>query len=135
MDRHWTQVTPSEFPWERDALAFLKQHLPDHEPYRVWANFEFLLDGKIVEVDALVIAPKGVFLVEIKSWPGRLDGDAGTWRNTRPGDVRARSMDNGKRTLLRQRSTRRWLMTAFDFKNLIKVSSSWPRSVASSTRT
>lgn len=94
MDRDWTQVTPSEFPWERDALRFLKERLPDHEPYRVWANFEFLLDGTIGEVDALVIAPKGVFLVEIKSWPGRLDGDAGTWRNTRPGESRGRSMDN-----------------------------------------
>jgi len=28
----WIQVTPSEFPWEREALAFLKDRLPDHEP-------------------------------------------------------------------------------------------------------
>lgn len=94
MNRHWTQVTPSGFPWERDALTFLKERLPEHEPYRVWANFEFLLDGTVGEIDALVVAPKGVFLVEIKSWPGRLDGDAGTWRNTRSADARGRSMDN-----------------------------------------
>ncbi len=94
MDSRWVQVTPSEFPWERDALAFLKRHLPDHEPYHVWANFEFLLDGTIGEVDALVVAPKGLFLVEIKSWPGLLEGDAGTWRNTRPGEVHARTLDN-----------------------------------------
>jgi serine/threonine protein kinase len=90
----WTQVTPSEFPWERDALAYLQRGLPDHEPYRAWANFEFLLDGTIGEVDALVIAPKGVFLVEIKSWPGRLDGDAGTWRVTRPGQPHSSRFDN-----------------------------------------
>jgi len=94
MDARWTQVTPSDFPWERDALAFLKERLPDHEPYRAWANFEFLLDGTIGEVDALVVAPKGVFLVEIKSWPGTLEGDAGTWRLKRPGQVRAGTMDN-----------------------------------------
>ena len=94
MNSHWTQITESEFPWERDALAFLKQRLPDHDPYRAWANFEFLLDGTIGEVDALVVAPKGIFLIEIKSWPGRLEGDAGTWRNTRPGDTRVRTMDN-----------------------------------------
>ncbi|WP_354699042.1 serine-threonine kinase [Paraconexibacter sp. AEG42_29] len=94
MNARWIQVTPSEFPWERDALAFLKQRLPDHEPYRAWANFEFLQDGAIGEVDVLVVAPKGVFLIEIKSWPGRLEGDAGTWRNTRPGEARARSLDN-----------------------------------------
>ena len=74
MDRGWVQVTPSEFSWERDALAFLKQHLPDHEPYRAWANFEFVLDGSIGEVDVLVVSPKGVFLIEIKSWPGELRG-------------------------------------------------------------
>ena len=74
MDRAWIQVTPSEFSWERDALAFLKQRLPDHEPYRAWANFEFVLDGSIGEVDALVVSPKGVFLIEIKSWPGELRG-------------------------------------------------------------
>lgn len=94
MDSRWVQVTPSEFPWERDALAFLERRLPDHEPYHVWANFEFLLDGTIGEVDALVVAPKGIFLIEIKSWPGLLEGDAGTWRNTRPGAVHARTLDN-----------------------------------------
>src|SRR3954463_16046426 len=82
MERNWVQVTPSEFSWERDALAFLKRNLPDHEPYRAWANFEFVLDGSIGEVEKLVVSPKGVFLVEIKSWPGELRGDAGTWRRT-----------------------------------------------------
>jgi serine/threonine protein kinase len=90
----WIQVTPSAFPWERDALVFLKDRLPDHEPYRAWANFEFILDGAIGEVDVLVVAPKGVFLVEVKSWPGVVKGDAGTWRNTRPDEVRARTLDN-----------------------------------------
>ena len=94
MDRNWIQVTPSEFAWERDALAFLKRNLPDHEPYRAWANFEFVLDGSIGEVDTLVVSPKGVFLIEIKSWPGELRGDAGTWRRTPPGHTRERSDDN-----------------------------------------
>jgi len=94
MDRAWTEITPSEFAWEREALAFLKAGLPDHEPYRAWANFEFVLDGSIGEVDVLVVSPKGVFLVEIKSWPGELRGDAGTWRRTPPGAARERSEDN-----------------------------------------
>ena len=94
MDRNWIQVTPSEFAWEHDALAFLKRNLPDHEPYRAWANFEFVMDGSIGEVDTLVVSPKGVFLIEIKSWPGELRGDAGTWRRTAPGNTRERSDDN-----------------------------------------
>ncbi len=80
----WTQITPSEYPWEREALDYLKRRLPAHEPYRAWANFEFLLDSAVSEIDVLVAVPKGLFLVEIKSWPGRLKGDAGTWRRTPP---------------------------------------------------
>lgn len=94
MKAGWVQVTPSEFPWERDALAFLKERLPDHEPYRAWANFEFILDGTIGEVDVLIVSPKGLFLVEIKSWPGVVRGDAGTWRRTPPNQTRERSDDN-----------------------------------------
>lgn len=76
----WVEISPSEHPWEREALAFLKDRLPDHDPYRAWSNFEFIAaDGSINEVDALVLTPKGFFLVEIKSRPGNVEGDASTW--------------------------------------------------------
>jgi serine/threonine protein kinase len=90
----WQQITQSEYPWEREALDYLKRRLPDHEPYRAWANFEFLLGGVLSEVDVLVAVPKGLFLVEIKNWPGRIDGDAGTWRWTRPGSTTGKTLDN-----------------------------------------
>jgi len=90
----WIQVTPSEFPWELEALTFLRERLPDHEPYRAWANFEFIQDGNISEVDLFVVSPKGLFLVEIKSWPGVVRGDAGTWQRTQPGRTREVSFDN-----------------------------------------
>ncbi len=80
MEKFWTEITPSQFPWEREALEFIRRHLPDHEPYRAWSNFEFIADdGSINEVDLLVLTPKGFFLVEIKSRPGRLTGNAGAW--------------------------------------------------------
>ena len=61
-------------PWSSSASV------PDHEPYRAWANFEFIADdGSINEVDLLLFTPQGFFLIEIKSRPGRLFGDAGTW--------------------------------------------------------
>lgn len=76
----WTTVAESGFPWERDALEFIRARFPSHEPYRAWSNFEFIADdGSINEVDLLVFSPMGFFLVEIKSRPGRLYGDAGTW--------------------------------------------------------
>src|SRR5258708_31030977 len=77
---HWHTITESKFPWERDALEFIRQQFPDHEPYRAWTNFEFIADdGSINEVDLLVFSSEGFFLIEIKSRPGRLFGDAGTW--------------------------------------------------------
>lgn len=73
-------MTESKYPWERDALDFVRAKFPPHEPYRAWANFEFIADdGSINEVDLLVFTPQGFFLIEIKSRPGRLFGDAGTW--------------------------------------------------------
>src|SRR4051812_5861241 len=96
MDAHserWRQITPSAFPWEREAQDFVREGLPDHEPYRAWASFEFIENSAIGEVDLLVCSPVGLFLVEIKSWPGHVDGDAGTWTNTRP-NGRARPFDN-----------------------------------------
>ncbi len=77
---NWTTIAESNFPWERDALELVRQQLPSHEPYRAWSNFEFIADdGSINEVDLLVFTPQGFFLIEIKSRPGRLFGDAGTW--------------------------------------------------------
>jgi len=78
--KNWVSVTQSAFPWEREALDFVRSRFPAHEPYRAWSNFEFIADdGSINEVDFLVFTPQGFFLVEIKSRPGRLSGDAGTW--------------------------------------------------------
>ncbi len=78
--KNWTTISESRYAWERDALEFIKQGFPAHEPYRAWSNFEFIADdGSINEVDLLVFSPQGFFLIEIKSRPGRLSGDAGTW--------------------------------------------------------
>jgi hypothetical protein len=39
--KNWITVADSQHAWER----------PDHEPYRAWANFEFIApDGNINEV-------------------------------------------------------------------------------------
>lgn len=77
---NWITVTESQFPWEREALDFIRRQFPAHEPYRAWSNFEFMAgDGTINEVDLLVFTPQGFFLIEIKSRPGKIVGDQGTW--------------------------------------------------------
>lgn len=76
----WKTIARSQFPWEQEALDFVRERLPDHDPYRAWSNFEFIADdGSINEVDLLVFTPVGYFLVEIKSNPGKLNGDTHTW--------------------------------------------------------
>ncbi len=93
LDTRWKQITESQFAWEREALEFIRDRLPDHEPWRAWANFEFIADdGSVNEVDLLVLGPRGLFLVEIKSRLGVLSGDAACWSWTDSG--RTRTDDN-----------------------------------------
>lgn len=76
----WQAISESNFQWEREALEWLRAQLPDREPWHAWSNFEFIDDeGRVNEIDLLVLTPSGLFLVEIKSRPGTLDGDAHTW--------------------------------------------------------
>ncbi len=89
----WTTVSQSPFAWERDALDFARGHLPDHDPWRAWSNFEFIDDeGRVNEVDLLVLTPSGLVLIEIKSRPGTVRGDALSW--TWITDGRAITTDN-----------------------------------------
>ncbi|MGH7085842.1 MAG: BREX system serine/threonine kinase PglW, partial [Acetobacteraceae bacterium] len=83
----------SSFAWEREALDFLRQYFPAHEPWRAWSNFEFIDDeGRVNEVDLLALTPSGLILLEIKSRPGTLQGDAHSWTWTTDG--RQLTVDN-----------------------------------------
>jgi serine/threonine protein kinase len=77
---NWSAITTSAFPWEKEALDYMRAQFPGHDPYRAWSNFEFIADdGSLNEVDLLVFTPQGFFLIEIKSRPGVLSGDTHTW--------------------------------------------------------
>ncbi|NBE83595.1 NERD domain-containing protein [Micromonospora rubida] len=76
----WTTITPSQFAHEREALAHVQALLPDTEPYRAWSNFTFTAQtGHPYEVDLLVAAPSGLYLIEIKSLTGRLVSSGSNW--------------------------------------------------------
>ena len=61
----WNIITPSQYEWERRGLDFIRTGLPDHDPYRAWANFEFQTeDGAIYEIDLLVLTKQGFWLLE-----------------------------------------------------------------------
>ncbi len=81
----WTAVTESAYAWEAEALAWLRDRLPDALGYFGWSNFEFVAgDGAVNEVDALILTPTKLLLVEIKSRPGTVRADAGAWEWTFP---------------------------------------------------
>lgn len=76
----WKVITPSEFPWEQEAFDYLRSQLPDADPYLAWQGFNFITDtGSIYKVDVLILTPVGFFVVEVKSHPGALTGDATSW--------------------------------------------------------
>jgi len=81
----WTAVCDFAFTWEAEAIAWLRERLPDSAAYRGWSNFEFVAqDGSVNAVDALIVTPTKLLLVEIKSRPGAVKADSGAWAWTRP---------------------------------------------------
>ncbi|HMD93657.1 MAG TPA: NERD domain-containing protein [Trebonia sp.] len=74
------QGPKSDYPWEQDALQHIKAQMPDAEPYRAWQTFTFTASsGHVREVDLFIATPGGLFLVEIKSHPGRAANNGSTW--------------------------------------------------------
>jgi hypothetical protein len=85
LEGRWTTVTESEFDHERRGLEAIREKLPDSEPWRAWSNFTFTArTGHVREVDLLVVAPGGVFMIELKDWHGSLTTENGTWVQTTP---------------------------------------------------
>jgi len=119
MDKLWKQITQSDYAWEREALEFAKQLLPDYDPYRAWANFEFIAqDGSINEVDLMVLTPKGMYLIEVKSYPGVIRGDASNWVWEKPQG--GRKVFDNPRLLTRRKAQK--------LASLLKVQPSFLRS-------
>lgn len=81
---------------EREAIDFAIDVLPDGDPYHVWALLD-LLDpstGRFYEIDLLVLGYSALYLVEIKSGPGRYEGDHLDWWRTAPDGSRPHYMEN-----------------------------------------
>ncbi|MGW7296711.1 BREX system serine/threonine kinase PglW [Streptomyces sp. NPDC054829] len=91
LEDRWTTVTESEYEHERRGLEAIRRRLPDEEPWRAWTNFMFTANsGHVREVDLLVVAPAGVFLVELKDWHGSVHGGGNDWVQTTPSGTNRR---------------------------------------------
>lgn len=81
------QGAETDYPWEREAIDFVLDTLPDVDPYNAWPLVEFVVPstGQLYEVDLLVLSRHCLYLVEIKSHPGELTGDSRDWCFTHEG--------------------------------------------------
>jgi serine/threonine protein kinase len=86
----------TEYAHEKEALDFVRDGFPDRDPFhgRGLADLLEPSSGRLYEIDLLVIGYAAVFVVEIKSHPGRISGDAHGWQWTPPGASRTRDIDN-----------------------------------------
>jgi len=64
----WTRISESAYTWEAEAIDWLAGRLPDSDAWQGWSNLEFVAqDGSVNEVDALVLTPTKLLLIEIKT--------------------------------------------------------------------
>lgn len=79
-DDRWVTIADSQFAHEKQGLEIVKQLLPDAQPFRAWANFEFRDSrGRWHEVDLLVLARDCLYLIELKHYRGILTGNDHVW--------------------------------------------------------
>ncbi len=80
---------------ERAAIDFVGQQLPNTDPYHLWALCD-LIDpptGRLYEIDLIVLGYSALYLIEVKSGPGRYAGDSVDWHRFPPDGGKPRYMD------------------------------------------
>ncbi len=79
-------VGSSPHPWEREAIDFAFKALAGRgDPFQARALVELLEpSGSLYEIDLLVVGYSAIYVVEIKSHPGSIEGDHVEWLWTTP---------------------------------------------------
>lgn len=84
----------SPHPWEREAMAFIKKELPNGDPYLAGLQVDLHgPSGTLHQLDAVILGYHALYVVEVKSHPGTLDGDHADWKFTFP-DGKVSVIDN-----------------------------------------
>ena len=81
------QGAETSYVWERAAIDFVLGGLSDLDPFQAWPLQELsdVSSGRLYEIDLLLLGRRALYLIEIKSWPGRVSGDVRDWRVTHEG--------------------------------------------------
>lgn len=62
---------------ERTAIQYLEGHLPD--TYKLYTNLEIPSNGRLYEVDIIIVAPHAVYVVDVKGVYGLVEVDRNEW--------------------------------------------------------
>ncbi|MBW0128491.1 nuclease-related domain-containing protein [Pseudonocardia oceani] len=101
---HWIVMGPSATPAEQAALDRFRDLLPEDGITTAWVNLTFIdNNGRSAEVDVLLMTRAGVFVVELKGWHGKIDGNSQWWKHN------VRSVENP------------WIATDRKAKRLVEV--------------
>ena len=74
------EVSPSPHHHEQVAVQHLAEVLPDRAPFHLFALKDFVApSGRRYEIDAIVLGPNALYLIEIKSHPAHVSGDHVDW--------------------------------------------------------
>lgn len=77
----WIDVGQPASPAEAEALRAIKAILPDGAIAWAWSNLSFIsVNGRLAEVDLVLLTKTGLTLIELKGWHGRITGNQQNWR-------------------------------------------------------
>lgn len=77
--KRFTQVTPSAFAHERQGLQLVREALPDRDPYHLWTSALLFQGPRAYEIDGIAIGTHCIYLLELKAYSGRIEGDLYDW--------------------------------------------------------
>jgi len=80
----WIKFGEPENESELAAIRFLSGYLP--EAYSLYTNLEIPHNQKHYEIDIILVAPHGVYVIDVKGISGRLEVDSSYWHpeNSQP---------------------------------------------------
>jgi serine/threonine protein kinase len=87
-------VGTTPYAHEQAGVDFVREQLPPGLHARALLELFEPHSGRHYELDLVVIGYHAVYLIEMKDYEGRIEGDVQHWRLTRPGDARSVIRDN-----------------------------------------
>jgi serine/threonine protein kinase len=87
-------VGTTPYAHEQAGIDFVREQLPPGLHARALIDMFEPHSGRHYELDFIVIGYHAVYVVEMKDYEGRVEGDTQHWRLTRPGDARSVIRDN-----------------------------------------